>query len=222
MFFDSITLSACHVNPGEKATLLLAGWRWKTPDSIYWAVNTSLMAAGFCGLSLVTGHLIRLLLALPERKRAFCCALPPPKPNSCLPSGARTVRPGCHFGFWQTCKASQRLITQLLACQLIFVSFRSFSGLFSRCGSARLMGLRITKLAQHIGACAEPPRRQWSSAVVHINKGEIKIWAESICVQYHRISLQVCCRIVSRDSAERKALVWVCKINPSYTHEGKH
>lgn len=131
------------------------------------------MAAGFHGLSLVTGHFIRLLLALPERIRAFCCPPPkkPPPPYSYFPSGARAALPGCHFGFCQTCKASRRQ-TQLSACQLIFIPllFRPFS----RCEHLRLMSLRITKLAQHTGGNAKLPRRRWNSAVEHVNKREIK------------------------------------------------
>lgn len=42
------------------------------PDFIYRAVNMSLKAAGFLGLSSLTGHLIMRPLAVPDRKHAFC------------------------------------------------------------------------------------------------------------------------------------------------------
>lgn len=92
LFSVGVTLCARHVNPREKATGRLAGWWWKTPDSIYWAVNASLTAAGFRGLSSVTGHLIRRSHALPERKRAFRYPTSPPKTptsNSSFSSGRK-------------------------------------------------------------------------------------------------------------------------------------
>lgn len=44
----------------------------KMLDFIYRAVNMSLTAAGFLGLSSVTGHLISQSLTLPGRKHTFC------------------------------------------------------------------------------------------------------------------------------------------------------
>lgn len=128
LFSVRVTLCARHVNPREKATRRLAGWWWKTPDSIYWAVNVSLTAAGFRGLSSVTGHLIRRSHALPERKRAF--RYPNPNSNSSLPSGGRTALPGCHFGFCQTCKASLRADNRALGLPIDFLFIPSSPAFF--------------------------------------------------------------------------------------------
>lgn len=73
---------------------------------------------------------------------------------------------------------------------------------FSRCEHLRLMSLRITKLAQHIGGYVKLPWWRWSSAVGHVNKGEMKIWTSSVCGQHHCTSLKL--GAVSGDSAEQR------------------
>lgn len=55
---------------GQALPEWLAGSKMR--DFIYRAVNVSLTAAGFLGLSSVTGHLISHSLTLPGRKHTFC------------------------------------------------------------------------------------------------------------------------------------------------------
>lgn len=97
----------------------------------------SLTAAGFRGLSSLTGHLIRRSHALPERKRAFRYPTPPTPPTP-------TPTPPCHpaeerrfldatLDFVKHAKLLCELITELSACQLIFFLFLLLRPFFTFC-----------------------------------------------------------------------------------------
>lgn len=92
---------------GQASPEWLAGS--KMPDFIYRAVNMSLTAAGFLGLSSVTGHLIMRPLALPDRKHAFCFSR---NDASQIPSWILSK-----------CKAFPQLITKLLFRRIDFFFF---------------------------------------------------------------------------------------------------